>query len=196
MGSKYRAPAAATKFGTSRTELSQTIARLEPPPLYPQLEIVPEPLDFGQTIADIVEIEENLVKLYNDSNDFLVQQPQKSDTYQRKQVASRPSAIDLPISLFPSELIAKKNPKKEENDELIKLKLIDELDDKNLKDGDDEGESAEDEDKEDDDLENEDEEEEEENEDEAGGDYADTYFDNGEDFEDNDDDGDDGPIVK
>lgn len=166
-----------SKFGTSKQELAQ-VGRLEPPPLYPQLEVCPEPLDVSQAANELVCIEEELVTYFNNSADFVSRPKRKTLVEERYALDKEPKATLNNLasnSLLPDELLKAKARIVSEKVPAIFEEVV------------------EDEEKQEDEEEEEEAEDEEDDEVEAGGDYGETYFDNGEENEDNDDDGDDGP---
>ncbi|XP_044263740.1 DNA-directed RNA polymerase III subunit RPC7-like [Tribolium madens] len=170
----------------------------QPPPLYPLLDRHPVPLNpsvetdylliLKQDLIDHMQLSPSYLKLPHDKN----KQPEQEID---KLVAQLPSVKEkYDWKLFPSELrpkvLAKRMNKKADKNvdvqqKLKQLEQLEEKDDSKAAKDDEEEENVEDE---------EIVEEEQDEEMDDGTDYANNYFDNGEDYEDEDDNLDDGPI--
>ncbi|CAH1117363.1 unnamed protein product [Phaedon cochleariae] len=171
----------------------------QPPPLYPQLERRPVPLTNSLEMDYLLILRQDFIDHMQLSGTYLKMPQNKSHPEQEidKLLAQLPSAKEkFDWSLFPSELRPKvmakrikKKPVKEVNIEQ-RLSFLEKLENKSDNnnitvkvENDDEDEPAEDLES----LEDKDEEM------DDGTDYANNYFDNGENYEDEDDNLDDGP---
>ncbi|XP_013140133.1 PREDICTED: DNA-directed RNA polymerase III subunit RPC7-like [Papilio polytes] len=197
-------------FGITRGE--NTATTLAPPPLFPKLEAKPLPLNCDAATDYMVIVKDQFIEYLHESPAYVKPNTRTdgierySDKYKQLALdAKRGKVLDCVCANMPAELRPQANRvrsiarKRKLDDANVLSKKLQTLEKKETLDENDEGTENKDEDtvkkenenEDDEDLEDE---EEQEYEIDEGTDYANNYFDNGEDYDEEDDNLDDGPV--
>ncbi|CAH2091259.1 unnamed protein product [Euphydryas editha] len=199
-------------LGITRADNTTTPQILAPPPLFPKLEVKPLPLNCDAAMDYMVIVRDQFIEYLHESPAYVKTNTQTdgierySDKYKLLALDAKKGRVldcvwtNMPPELRPhsgrTKLRATRKRKLDDPTEIAKrLQKLEKIESKGDTAEDMETNENEDEaKKEEDDNEELLDEEEPEEEIDDGTDYANNYFDNGEDYEEEDDNGDDGPV--